>query len=268
MSENRSLYCRTSLNYGTSHGVQPTTVEIRNGRQQTLSWQTNGFELLNHRSKVSDWDDEVDVASHYYSEMAGLAKALTGCSAAIVAGHISRNPQQAEQHQDYAPIQFAHSDFTDNYGALTKQRYALGQAFEAQALAQAGITATELANAQDILILQFWRNVGPAEPDLPLAFCDAQSVPRKDLVPFHVQSYANGDFAFDTFALSGNATNHRWSTFPALGNHEVVAFRTFDSRRVGSDKPYWTPHCAFLDPMVAAPAPARRSIEVRATCLF
>ena len=268
MPDNPSPYCITELNYGTADGIAPTQVEIGNGRQVPLNWQQHGFELLNHKSKVVDWNDEVALTDHYYSEMASLAKNLTGCQSAIVAGHIARNPEQAQTHADYAPIQFAHSDFTEGYDQLTKERYAQGLAFEQQALQRAGVKLAELLNAQDILILQFWRNVGPLRPDLPLAFCDAQSVAREDLQPFHVPSYADGDFAFDTFAVSSGAEKHRWFTFPALSDREVVAFRTFDSRRAGTNKPFWTPHCAFVDPQAPSPAPARCSIEVRATCLF
>jgi hypothetical protein len=49
---------------------------------------------------------------------------------------------------------------------------------------------------------------------------------------------------------------------------EVVVFRTFDSDRVSRGETFWTPHSAFSDPTVAPRQPSRRSIELRATCLF
>ena len=202
--------------------------------------------------------------------MAALAKQLTGCTHVLVAGHISRNPEQAALHEDYAPIQFVHSDFTDNYGKLVTERYFSDDPVNTMALNTAGLSAEDVARAERMLILQFWRNVGPSVMDLPIAFCDAQTVPRRDIYEVHVPSYAGGDFAFDTFAVTpppANA-NHDWYVFPQMQVDEVVAFRTFDSAYVKNGKPYWTPHSAFEDPVVDDTAAARRSIELRATCLF
>lgn len=265
-----TIYCKAELNYTTAAGVVPQVVNIHNGRSRSLQWQEHGFERLDHTAAVSNWDDDSELAEHHYAEMAALAQALTGARKAIVSGHIARNPEQARIHSDYAPIEFVHSDFTDNYGDLLKQRYAQGQLLEVRALERAGVTPTELQQAEHLLILQFWRNVGDPNPDLPLAFCDAQTAPRADLHAFNVPNYADGDFAFDTFALTPGAdvARHQWYTFPALTDREVIAFRTFDSRRVDGELPFWTPHSAFRDPVAGPSAPPRRSIEIRATCLL
>ena len=42
----------------------------------------------------------------------------------------------------------------------------------------------------------------------------------------------------------------------------------YDSDRVGTSLPYWTPHSAFRDPDVELGRPSRSSIELRATCVF
>jgi len=263
-------YCRAQLNYAAADGIAPTDVSIRNGRQAPdLKWEKNGFELLQHESRVTDWNDETQLAEIYYGEMVAQAKRLTGCRTAIISGHIARNPEHAKEHSDYAPIQYVHSDFTDNYGELTKQRYAAQRPFEVNALAKAGIELEELLSSEHLMILQFWRNVGPQAMDKPLAFCDAATVPREDVHAFHVPNYANGDFPFDTYGVSAPPAGreHHWYAFPELAVNEVVALRTCDSRRVGTDPPYWTPHTAFVDPNLPS-APPRFSIEVRATCLF
>lgn len=263
-------YCQTQLNYASLDGATPRDVTIYNGREaKGLSWEHNGFELLAHQSAVTDWSSDSQLEQTYYQEMVAEAKRLTGCKHAIISGHIARNPDQAQQHSDYAPIQFVHSDFTDNYGELIKQRYAAQQPFEVNALKQAGVSLETLMEAPDLMILQFWRNVGPQAMDLPLAFCDASTVPREDMQAFHVPNYAGGDFPFDTYGVlpPPPQREHRWYVFPELAANEVVALRTFDSRRVGTAQPYWTPHTAFVDPTKPS-APARFSIEVRATCLF
>ena len=48
----------------------------------------------------------------------------------------------------------------------------------------------EAAGARRLVILQFWRNLGPAKMDLPLAFCDARTVPKSEVRAFPVSNYA------------------------------------------------------------------------------
>jgi len=264
-------YCSATLNY--IGGAQTVSIEvpINNARMKAdLSWQKHGFQLLRHDSAVTDWDNRAGVTSVHYDEIATLAKSLTGCDAALVAGHISRNPEQVGVHEDYAPIQFVHSDFTDNYGQLVKERYLSADEESARALESEGLQAADVVRAKRMIILQLWRNVGAPEMDLPLAFCDAQTVPRSDIHAIHVPNYAGGDFAFDAFGVTPapSSSPHSWYVFPSMRSNEVVAFRTYDSDMVASGEAYWTPHSAFQDPTVDANAPRRRSIELRATCLF
>ena len=127
---------------------------------------------------------------------------------------------------------------------------------------------TELCEASRILVLQFWRSVGPSVMDLPIAFCDAQTVPVEDVFPIHVPNYADSGEPFDTFGVvCGVKGQHAWYTFPEMRANEVVAFRTYDSACVEFGQPFWTPHSAFLDPINQG-APPRYSIEVRATCVY
>lgn len=263
-------YCYVPVNYLGGIETIPIEVSIMDGRAVELDWRVNGFELIQHTSAVTDWDNEAEVAKCYYKEMSTLAKALSGADYALLGGHISRNPEAAAVHEDYAPIQFVHSDFTDNYGRLVTERYLSGDPELAKNLEAAGLAAEDVARAKRMLILQFWRNTGPALVDLPIAFCDAQSVPRSDMQSIHVPNYAGGDFAFDTFGVNPppSSDSHAWYVFPQMQVHEVVAFRTFDSEMAAKGERYWTPHSAFLDPHAGPDAPPRRSIEVRATCLF
>lgn len=265
------LYCRATMNYALSlTDIDPVEVQIFNGRKQPdLSWSEQGFELIPHESALNDWSDENRIASQHYAEMEALALRLSGCDHALIAGHILRNPSKAALHDDFAPIQYVHSDFTESYGDLIRDRYLDAEPETQQALQRAGIDLTDVVNARRILILQFWRNIGPREVDLPLAFCDARSVPREDLVAYHVREYGGQASPFDTFGVTRPepAESHRWYVFPAMGADEVVAFRTYDSDLVAQGRPFWTPHSAFQDPSVKRGEP-RHSIELRATCLW
>jgi hypothetical protein len=259
--------CRATLHY--IGGERDVT--IRDGRAAALpGWAVCGFERRDHRAAVTDWDDEAALAAVHHPEMAALAQQMTGCDHALVIGHIKRNPQAAAQHHDLAPISLVHSDFADSYGAHLRDRYGRPNAESAAALEAAGITPEQAASARRILVLQFWRNIGPAKMDLPLAFCDARTVPRAEVVAFPVTNYAGGGISFDALGVQAprDPERHAWYGFDELRDDEVVAFRTYDSDRVGTGEPYWTPHSAYRDPDVELGRPSRSSIELRATCLF
>ena len=142
---------------------------------------------------------------------------------------------------------------------------------ERPALTRNGLTAASFEQAARIVVLQFWRNLGPARMDLPIAFCDPRTVRLDDALPLVVRNYAGaGGPDFEALAILApqNPDRHRWYTFPELGPDEVVAFRTYDTDLVASGATFFTPHSAFRDPTVPLGAPARSSIELRAVCLF
>jgi hypothetical protein len=244
-----AVLCRTSLNYVGGE----RTVEIRDGRAADLpGWEACGFERLDHAAAVRDWDDDAELDRVHHPEMAALARQLTGCDEAVVIGHIKRSPQHARQHQDLAPITLVHSDFADSYAGVLRQRF------------------PEVADARRLVVLQFWRNLGPAKMDLPLAFCDARTVPKDEVVAFPVTNYAGGGIDFDALGVQAprDPAQHGWYAFDSLRPDEVIAFRTFDTDRIPTGEPYWTPHSAFRDPDVELGQPSRTSIELRATCAW
>jgi hypothetical protein len=268
--------CRPTLNYsgaGRAGGPAPTVVEMLDGRAADLpGWEECGFELLAHTSAVRDWDDDDEVAAVHHPEMEALARDLTGCDHAVVSAHIKRGPDQAARHEDLAPIRFVHSDFAAGYDTLIRR--SIREAPRSTATAahdRNGLTAATYDAATRIVVLQFWRNLGPPRMDLPIAFCDARTVRLTDARPFVVHDYAGaGGPTFEALAIVApdEPDRHRWYAFLELHRDETVAFRTYDTELVASGATYFTPHSAFRDPMVALGEPARSSIELRAVCLF
>lgn len=258
-------FCRTSLNYGGG----ATDFSILDGRTADLpGWQECGFELVTHTSSVADWSDDDEIARVHYPEITELVQKLTGCDHALLSSHIKRSPAEAKKHSDLSPIPFVHSDFADSYGELLKNLYRSGD--RAEAAEREGVSPDVVANARRLMILQFWRNLGPQKMDLPLAFCDARTVPRDAIRPFPVKNYAGSGFDFEALAIAppANPDDHRWYAFPEMTIDEVVAFRTYDTDRVASGEPYWTPHSAFRDPDVELGNPSRSSIELRPLCIW
>lgn len=251
----------------------PVEVDVLDGRAADLpGWAACGFELLHHESAVTDWDDDDEVAAVHHPESEALARELTGCDHALVSGHIRRSPEQAARHPDLGPIAFVHSDFAGGHADVIRRQYhAAVDPRAARALARNGLPASIVDAARRIVILQFWRNLGAAKMDLPLALCDARSIGCDETRVFVVTDYAGaGGGAFEALAVRAPdpPDRHRWYTFPEMTADEVIAFRTYDTDLVRRGATYFTPHSAFRDPDVPLGAPARSSIELRATCLF
>ena len=265
--------CRTTLNYTAEGGGRSQVdVEVLDGRTGRLpGWEVCGFELLEHASAVTDWQDDDEITAVHHPELEQLARELTGCDHATVTNHIKRGPEAAARHADLAPIAFVHSDFAAGYDALIRRSMREAPQDELPAMTRNGLTAESFEQARRIVVLQFWRNIGAARMDLPIAFCDARTLRPDEARPVTVRDYAGaGGPTFDALAILApeDPQRHRWYAFPELGRDEVIAFRTYDTELVASGATYFTPHSAFRDPDVPRGEPARRSIEARATCLF
>lgn len=282
-----SRFCRTTLNYiprpdeaedgggaksRAGHGGG-TEVEILNGRAVDLpGWAECGFELVSHPSAVSDWGDDAAIVRTHYPEIEALAKAMTGADHALVSRHIKRNPVTArDQHAQLSPITFVHSDFAAGHDGIIRNSYSGDSEDQQQTLRRHGIDASVVSDASRIVILQFWRNLGPAKMDYPLAFCDSRSIQLEHGRAFRVNNYAGTGATFDALAVTAQGRDeqaHCWYAFPELRPDEAVAFRTYDTDLVAAGEVYFTPHSAFRDPEVEVGRPARSSIELRATCVY
>lgn len=263
-------FCRATLNYVPGAGGNGAIeVSIVDGRTAGLpGWEECGFELLTHASAVNDWSDEAQIVDVHYPELVELARKLTGCDHALLASHIRRSPQEAERHADYSPIPLVHSDFADSYGDLLRDMYRSGD--RAEAAEKEGVSPDAIAGARRLMVLQFWRNLGPPKMDLPLAFCDARTVPRDAIRAFPVKNYGGSGFDFEALGIAApdDPAAHGWYAFPEMTIDEVVAFRTYDTERVATRETYWTPHSAFRDPDVELGNPSRSSIELRPLCVW
>lgn len=271
-----TTFCQATLTYvardGALTGGRPATrVDILDGRDAHLpGWEECGFELVHHPSEVRDWGDDEEIAAVHHPEVERLAQEMTGCDVALVSSHIKRNPDEARRHAQLSPITFVHSDFAAGYDAVLRGTYRDATDGAARALARNGIRGDVVEHAPRIVILQFWRNLGPAKMDFPLGFCDARTVSPDDGRAFRVTNYAGSGATFDALGVAApdDAAAHQWYAFPDLTRDEAVAFRTYDTDLVAAGKTWFTPHSAFRDPDVPVGRPARSSIELRATCLF
>ena len=261
------MYCEAQFTYlGDS-----LELPVHDGRRMAPDFGTQGFTLLDHASKVTDWRDEAEVDDVHAREIEGLARAFVGCDAALVYPALFRNPEAAAATPEYSPITFVHSDYTEAFGPMIVADDHPYRAFLDPVLDRFGVTRDELKDASRTMMLQFWRNTGPTDADYPLGFCDARDIGAERHLRFVVPNYGGLHLEFETFGFAPptNGEVDCWFTFPQLRVDEVVAFRTYDSERVAGTEPYWTPHAAFRDPHVPdGPEHRRASVEMRALCLW
>jgi hypothetical protein len=269
------VYCEASFNYASAEGLVTVVQPVHDGRQTTadaLPFEECGFRLIAHESAVSDWTDEAEVDGVGREEFGELARSFTGCDAVVVYPTILRNPVAAERVTDYAPILFVHSDYTDDFGPMVTDANRPYQEFLRRGLECSELTQEDLRSATRLMMLQLWRNVGPARPDHPLAFCDARDVVDGDRrVPFLIPEYGGQRAEFEAFAFTPPPPGRvdHWYTYPSMSADEAVLLRTYDSACAHDGRPFWTPHSAFRDPAVGAePANRRASVEMRAICVW
>lgn len=267
------VFCRTTLNYlSTVEGKDASVdVDVLDGRRSDLpGWRACGFELVHHPSSVTDWNDDDELARVHYPEIEALAKRLVGCDHALVSSHLRRSPEAAARHFQLSPISFVHSDFAGGHAELIRRSYRDVSGNGKAALARNGASPSAVDDATRIVILQFWRNIGPPKMDYPVAFCDARSVSCGEARAFAVDNYADTGYSFEALGIVApkDPSAHRWYTFPELTADETIAFRTYDTDLVRDGGVFFTPHSAFPDPDVPVGKPARSSIELRCHCLF
>ena len=254
-----------------SGGVRAVEVEVHDGRAAELpGWAVCGFELVRHTSSVGDWTDDTEIASVHYAEAEAVARDVTGCDAALVSDHVRRSAEQAKREREQDPVRLVHSDFAAGYDQIVRTAYRDVRGRGAATLARSGLTPDQIEKAERIVMLQLWRNVGPARMDLPVAFLDARTVTPPETRPFRYTGYVAGGRAFDALAVLApdQPVGHAWYSFPEMTPDEVVAFRTYDTDLVREGATFFTPHSAFPDPEIEPGNPARVSVELRVMCLF
>ena len=249
-------------------GAEIKNTVIHNARSvDGLNLAASGFELLQHKSSVIDFMDNEEVMRVYYEECKQLAKKITGASIAYTFDHLIREPGRqisgggtdgetyiTGEESGGGYIGFAHMDYTEN--TTWTDYLAVHNQIPPDAPSR-------------IVSLNFWRGLSSTVDDYPLAVCDGRTVKETDLYETHVfgygaKSYSWHDVGIETYSVK-YSQDHRWYYYPQMRPEEVLVIKAFDSDGVVGSA---CPHCAFLNPLVQADAPPRRSIELRVLCFI
>jgi hypothetical protein len=230
--------------------IDARTVVIRNAwRYDDFSLDVSGFEIVAHRSSLTDWsafEDAGLVKAIDYPEVAAALAARTGAEKVLIFDHTLRDstaePGRAALRE---PVRRVHDD----------------QTFESAPRRVAMHLSPEEAAwrlKRRFAIVNVWRPIGGPVMRAPLAVCDARSIVLPDLIP---SDLVYPDWVGETYAIAFNP-RHRWYWYPRQTPGEATFLKIYDSATDGRAR--MTAHTAFDDPETARDAPPRRSIEVRA----
>lgn len=234
----------------SSGTLDPRRVTIRNARPLAeageISLDHNGFQLVSHRSALSDFSDDSLIRLVYRPEAEALLREITGAEKVVIFDHTLRDSVNGSRANSglREPVRRVHNDQTFVSGPRRVRDH---------------LDAEEAAwrLQHRFAIVNLWRPLSVVE-QLPLALCDARSIAASDLVPTDL---VYRDKTGETYSFLANP-QHRWFYFPRLRPDEALLLKIYDSREDGAAR--LTAHTAFEDPHSSPAAAPRRSIELRA----
>ena len=237
------------------------TALIRDGRSCDVdfSLEREGFVLVPHKTRVTDFMDADEVASVYFPEVEHLLRRLTGASRVVPFGRLRRSGNEAHRTAKrlMAQVNVVPKDFTQ-WSGPHRVHEKLPQ--EAEVLLRGRVA-----------IIQIWRPVEQEILSAPLAMCDAQSVACDDFLtavgrPGDEVAGKPGSRAAKGYYEFGYNREHRWFYFPRMRPDEALVFKTYDSETDGRAR--FTPHGSFDNSASPADVPPRENFDVRALVFF
>jgi hypothetical protein len=231
---------------GTVDAVADVRIEDARPIRDKLSVDVQGFQLVEHETRVRDFYAPDEVTSVYYPEVEGLLKAATGAEKVVIFDHTVRSLARQGARE---PVLRVHNDYTLSSGPRRVRDHL--PADEAEARLRARFAEVNV-----------WRPIrGPLESQ-PLAVCDARSIAPTDFI---ASDLIYPDRVGETYAFAHNPA-HRWYYVPRMQRNEALLIKGYDSKEFGTAR--FTAHTGFEDPTTPASAPPRESIEVRALIFF
>lgn len=213
--------------------------------RESLSFDGNGFVLVDEPNDVTDYTDK-DQLARYCRDTEELVQRLTGADKVISFGPILRT-NAGGTHGHNQPAFGAHVD----YGARTVADFTNDHFSKEEA---------ERRLAGRHMLLNIWRPIIPVE-SAPFAVCDASTVKREDLFDSEVVGGLGDNKRRSLWGFNlAYQPDHRWGWVPQMQPHEALVFKLFDS---DPDVTQFTAHSAFNVPGTPADAALRQSIELR-----
>src|SRR3954468_22536756 len=99
----------------TSGTAELHEVVLANGREEQLSLERNGFELVEHRTAVKNFFDAGELKAVYYREVEALIQARAGAARVVFSDHPLRPESGGDRGARLRrePVLSAHNDYTE-----------------------------------------------------------------------------------------------------------------------------------------------------------
>ena len=210
---------------------------------------SNGFELLQHETKVRDLHDDNQIHNEYTDELKNLLIDITGADGAEVFDYTRRSDNKAgAKNLDglRLPADRVHIDYTD-YSGPKRAIEVLGKDKYNKILDSGG----------RILQLNVWRPINGPVKRSPIAFADASTIPKEDLVATDQIFY---DRVGEIYHLL-YSDKQKWKWVSLMADNEVLLLKGWDTLNDGRAR--YTPHGSFSLPEQKDSDPPRESIEAR-----
>lgn len=232
--------------------LDPRTIGIADcrGARDQPSLTREGFQLVAHRSQVTNFFDPDQISSVYVAEIERLLLDLSAADRVVVNPmgvlRFGESSSQAGKLNNSYPARFIHIDVSDPTAAQFAQR---------------SRPKDLTAQVRRFAHYNLWRVLTPPPQDIPLAVCDARSVREIDrmIADAVFDTPGQPEWSFEGLVVHYNAA-HRWCYFSNMTIDEVLVFKTNDS---DPSQPHDVPHTAFDDPSCPKQVPTRASIEMR-----
>ena len=256
-------------------------------RDQRMSLQPNGFELIDAPTPNYDFLDHNCVTSRYYRDCEELVAVATGGRVWAFDHNVRSAGGQAQQRREkggqdvQAPAHIVHGDYTlrsapERLVQLTQPPSVndtlKGSALAAQGLIPEDAATQALSERGRFSIINVWRNI-QTEPVLthPLALGDGLKMQPEDLVVFEIHM---PDRIGENY-WSKYDQRQKFYYYPEMTRNEALLIKQWDSggmlaRTAGVHADHrddggctFSFHSAFHEQQTPADAPDRWSIEVR-----
>ncbi|MGY1838257.1 MULTISPECIES: CmcJ/NvfI family oxidoreductase [unclassified Modestobacter] len=238
-------------------------VTIRDGRpvQHSFALDVQGFQVLGHRSAVTDFTDPAQLESVYVPEVCRFVQEQLGADQVLSRGWELRRSVAPAEHGAQPPAGGVHVDYAPDHVPGMVARAHARHFPDGPGFRRAVVTST-------------WRVFSPPPQDWPLALCDSRTIAPDDgaaITTYFVDELPADPFGpVDHLRPVGSSWKihhdpaQQWWYFPGMTRDEVLLIKLGDTDR-GAAGP--APHTAFPDPAVPGAVP-RHSIEFRTFAYF
>ncbi len=221
----------------------------KNLNKETYVLDKHGFEFHNFTSKMNNYYDHDEVLKVYENELIDFFKKDYLAKEVYVFDYTRRSDNNMGAHNPDGlrkPADRVHADYTDKSGPQRAKDVLGVEKFN------------DIVKKGDRIIqLNVWKPINGPVKRSPIAFADASSIKKSDLVATD-QIFPNRKGEIYHIAYS-NMQN--WCWVSDMKDNEILLLKGWDSIDDGRVK--YTPHGAFDLPNQLATDPPRESIEAR-----